>query len=969
MNIFTYHLEKSLPVYIDVEDKAFNFREFFRTWTGDIQKDFKRIPSSSKIGDFVHEDDIIAFLDLITREDENTNYPFSTEQYREFFRHSLWVVPGVKEAKALSEILNKHRIFKNFKIVNVAGDGDEEIDKSDALFAVKNAMTDEPNLTYTITITCGRLTTGVSVPEWTAVLMLAGTYSTSASQYLQTIFRVQTPANINGKIKNECYVFDFAPDRTLKMVAESVQLSAKAGVKNITAEMSLKKFLNYRPVISISESTMTIYKVSELLQELKKAYAERVAKNGFDDPKIYNDELLMLTEVELKDFEELKKIVGNSKQTKRTGIIDINNQGFNEEELEEEQELKRKPKKELTEEEKARLQELKDKRKNRDTAISILRAISIRMPLLVYGMDHDISVDIAIENFADAIDDLSWEEFMPSGVTKDIFKQFSKYYDKDIFVAASRRIRYISKSADELEPIERVNKIASLFSTFKNPDKETVLTPWKVVNMHLGRTIGGSNFYDENYSYMIQDPREIEIEGVTKKIFNEDSKILEINSKTGLYPLHMAFSFYNKKISELNEESLSFEEKNNIWDDIIKKKIFVICKTPMAKLITKRTLLGYRKGKTNMHAFDDLVMQLKDKPDKFVEKITKGRFWNLGGIKNMKFNAIVGNPPYQVQKGGTKNIDIWQHFVTVGSKTGKHSSFIHPGRWVIPKKQMVSVSNNIMSSGLKHFDYYPNSLSFFEGVDIDGGITITFFEKNYEGDIFYSINGIEKGIFTQNERIFINEYEEEIYEKIIKKYNGETFMDRRIFGNIGSLGGSEFGYQKTTMIKLLKDSPQGLEDPIKIWANSGHGKGTRFSWHYIDNKHVTPPVEIMKTRKVMIDKKGHAITKGRGNVINNKPQILDKKTIASGDVLFVIPEIDDSNHLKFIKNMFLSKTIRFLMTLTQKDLYVRGFENIPDYKWFMEIFKDETLNDTNLYKKFNFSRELIEHIERSVSEK
>ena len=67
--------------------------------------------------------------------------------------------------------------------------------------------------------------------------------------------------------------------------------------------------------------------------------------------------------------------------------------------------------------------------------------------------------------------------------------------------------------------------------------------------------------------------------------------------------------------------------------------------------------------------------------------------------------------------------------------------------------------------------------------------------------------------------------------------------------------------------------------------------------------------------------------------------------------------------------MFLSKTIRFLMTLTQKDLYVRGFENIPDYKWFMEIFKDETLNDTNLYKKFNFSRELIEHIERSVSEK
>lgn len=73
------------------------------------------------------------------------------------------------------------------------------------------------------------------MPEWTVVLMLAGTYSTAASQYLQTIFRVQTHANINGKHKEECYVFDFAPDRTLKMVAESVQLSARAGANNSVA--------------------------------------------------------------------------------------------------------------------------------------------------------------------------------------------------------------------------------------------------------------------------------------------------------------------------------------------------------------------------------------------------------------------------------------------------------------------------------------------------------------------------------------------------------------------------------------------------------------------------------------------------------------------------------------------------------------------------------------------------------------
>ena len=83
--------------------------------------------------------------------------------------------------------MRNHHIFKHFTIVNVAGDGDEEIDTSNALQAVKSAMTSNPENTYTITLSCGRLTTGVSVPEWTAVLMLAGSYSTAASyrQYLE----------------------------------------------------------------------------------------------------------------------------------------------------------------------------------------------------------------------------------------------------------------------------------------------------------------------------------------------------------------------------------------------------------------------------------------------------------------------------------------------------------------------------------------------------------------------------------------------------------------------------------------------------------------------------------------------------------------------------------------------------------------------------------------------------------------
>lgn len=964
MNIFTYHLEKSLPVYIDVMDKAFNFREFFRLWTGDIKKDGKTIPKGVSKGDFVHEQDIKAFLDLICKKDETTNYPFSTSEYRNFFRHSLWVVPGVKEAKALSALLKNHHIFKNFTIVNVAGDGDEEIDITDALKAVKKAMTDNPDTTYTITLSCGRLTTGVSVPEWTAVLMLAGTYSTAASQYLQTIFRVQTPANINGKIKEECFVFDFAPDRTLKMVAESVQLSARAGSTNPVAEIALSKFLNFCPVISIEDSNMKEYKVAELLQELKKAYAERVARNGFDDPKIYNDELLKLTEVELKEFENLKKIVGNSKQTKKAKDIDINKEGFNEEETEEEKNLKKKPKNDLTEEEKARLAELKEKRKNRDSAISILRAISIRMPLLVYGMDIDIAVDVTIDNFADLMTDegpnpdASWNEFMPKGITKEIFKKFSKYYDKDIFVAASRRIIYIAKTADELEPTERVNKIAGLFATFKNPDKETVLTPWRVVNMHLSDTIGGYDFYDELHRNLIDEPRLVNRGKITKNIFNKNSNILEINSKTGLYPLYITYSLYKEQIS--NETDLSYEEKLKIWDSIIVNQIFVICKTPMAKHITKRTLLGYRKGKTNMHAFDDLIMQLKDKPDKFIEKVNKKSFWNKGDNESMRFNAIVGNPPYQIMDGGhgSSSQAIYNYFVdTAIAIKPLYCSMIMPSRWMTGGKGLDKFRDKMLNN--KHIIVlhdYMNAGECFSNASIEGGVCYFLYDNNVEKKCEVYTHKVD-GTISFSERYLDNGGDSDIVIRddnalsILKKVQAKKLpsfasivSNRNPFnvgGNVESIISEKFHKYK---LLCRINSARTIVNLNK---------------NFIIEKNV----EFIGKYKIFMSKADGAAGQ-IGNPIPakiiGKPEFGDTNTICSETFLCIGPfesEIITKNVMSYMQTKFF----RFLVG-------IRKNKNMTHdtYLFAPLLDNNKCYTDNDLYKLFNLDNKEIEYIEKMI---
>ncbi len=731
MNIYTYHLEEKFKNYTDIEDKAFNFREFFRTWTGNIDKDYDSLPENVNIGDFVNENDIKSFLNLISLESSTTNYPFSTDKYRDYFRHTLWILPGVKEAKAFSKLLKSHPIFSQFQIVNVAGDGDEEIDSNNALYEVEKAIGKHPEETYTITLSCGRLTTGVSVPEWTGVLMLAGSYSTQASQYLQTIFRVQTPANINGKIKENCYVFDFAPDRALKMIAESVQLSSR-GSGNQNTQIKLKKFLNFCPVLSISETSMKEYKVSYLLQELKKAYAERVARNGFDDAKLYNDELLKLNDIELKEFDRLKRIIGSTPNQEKTKKIDINNEGFTVEEYEKVKQIEKKPKHKLTEEDKKKLEELKKKKKEKEVAISILRGISIRIPLLVYGANIPINKDITIDDFPSLVDDISWKEFMPKGVTKDDFKLFSKYYDKDIFIASTYRIRSIAKAADELEPTERVKKIAQLFSTFKNPDKETVLTPWRVVNMHLSETIGGYCFFDDNFNNEIDKPKEIINNDITNNIFKRDGKVLEINSKTGLYPLYVAYSFYRVHIKNIDEKDLTFQKKKEIWNKIIDENVYVICKTPMAKQITRRTLLGYTDGSINAHAFDDLITQMKDKQNQLIKKIKSPNFWNKGG-NEMKFDAVVGNPPYQ----GINHQQIYPNFYLSSIKLGEVVSLIFPTGWQQPK-----TANNLACLNKEEYKqdkqivFIDNRENVFPGISGANFVNIILWKRNYNNSFF-----------------------------------------------------------------------------------------------------------------------------------------------------------------------------------------------------------------------------------------
>lgn len=280
LNMFTYQMSKMITDRVrdgadfgsETVDFAFDLNEFFAT---------------NESGTFIHEREVKEWLNTLT---SNEKYPFSTRELRREIKHSFWLLDRVASAKALKDLLEDHPTFDRYKIVLAAGSASQrEAEDTEAngksLDMVRKAIAEHD---YTITLSVGQLTTGVTIPEWTAVLMLSNLQSPAL--YMQAAFRAQNPYSwVEGdKVyrKERAYVFDFAPERTLSLFSDfannlSLATAGGAGTSQ-TREENIRNLLNFFPVIAEDrEGKMVEIDAQAVMTIPSQIRAAEVIKRGF----------------------------------------------------------------------------------------------------------------------------------------------------------------------------------------------------------------------------------------------------------------------------------------------------------------------------------------------------------------------------------------------------------------------------------------------------------------------------------------------------------------------------------------------------------------------------------------------------------------------------------------------------------------------------------------------------------------
>lgn len=1015
--------------------------------------EFNDFLATNSKGEFKREADIWRFLNTLT---ENEGYPFSTPELRNELKHTFWFVGNrVNSAKAMEKLLKKHPVFENYKIILAAGDGrsldneDSEEEAEDfkknekALARVRKAIEEHDK---TITLSVGQLTTGVTVKEWSAVLMMSDVKKETL--YTQAIFRAQNPYKYekDGKLyrKKSAYVFDFSPYRVLEIYDKLANsLSEKSAIGNITEserQENVAELLNFFPVLSQDENgKMVELDASQVLTLPAAKMASDIVKRRFITNLLFKDignvfnlpsEIVKkLNKVQNskedgtankkekrdvsgnreRDEQKQKRISANrniiwgqkvygepireaferaqedmdSFETQLTNTIneDILSAPIAKyvevyapskkevKELEEKivekiktvsEEFKNSPQ---TEKEKTKAiaeladfvekelprdmidnreeQAYQDDAKNElDIIREKLRTFSRAIPSFVMAAKDP--KNLTIDNLQNAVSDEDFEMLFnerdklhtPDRFTKADFIElrdggdyeengkiihFDGFFEKYRFNAA---IQEFEKKREQLADYLNNTTKEDIFSYIPAQKSNQIFTPREVVNKMLNI-----------------------LEAENPGIFsNPNLTFCDLYVKSGLFLTETAKRLNHGLVNIIPDERARLKH-------IFENQLFGFAPTQIIYDIAANYIYG---------GFPEISRQNLKKKD-LTEQFKKGE------PLNMKFDVVIGNPPYQEETKDTSDKPIYNYFMSEAYKFADKVCFITPARFLFnagktPKKWNAKMLND---EHLKVAYYEQDSSNVFPNTDIKGGVAITYrdAQKNF-GKI---------GTFTHFEEL------NTALHKVLEKNKNSDFLDSLYYSTDSYKFSQKMhqdfpeakeklskGHEKTVASSVLS-SLDNIFTENKNFENSfkfiGVIKNKR-KWRYINSEYIEEHPNLRKFKVMLPGSNGSGAI---GEVLST-PLVGHTQTFISFGAFDNREEAE--NLLKYIKTKF-ARTMLGTLKITQsnkKDTWrnvpLQNFTNNSDIDWSQSIAQI----DQQLYRKYGLSEKEIAFIEEKVRE-
>lgn len=1039
LKIFVYQMSNAISekmeegIKIDGKEEKYNFNlnDFFATHNGR----------------FIDEASVKNFLHNLTH---NEKYPFSSDKLRNELKHTFWLVGNrVESVRALKRLLNEDPFFKDYKVIEAIGkkdDDDNEKLKEKSLNCVKKAI---KKYDKTITLSVKQLTTGVTVKEWTAVLMLSDIQSESV--YVQTMFRAQNPHHYvkDGELfrKESAYVFDFSPDRILRIYDDFanslVSKPAKGSATGEERKNNIQTLLNYAPVIAedfdgkmteidaekvimmpkvflgrkVVESrflsndlfNINVFKtfsknVTKRLNKLRSTdtsgsanknrldgeisndtYNERVVarekrisvncQDIFGD-KIYGKGLKEIIDKNILDvdisenkdkFSEniADEIVDHLKQTSFKKYSEI--YGSKEKELKEiEKDVKekvreladsyihpdmnqsdeRKFKQELDdylveqlpqdtirkkEEELFEQEEKEELRKQNDK----LRTIGRALPMLIMASKNPEKLELG--NIENSVSDEVFEEiFNESGATEKFTKEDFCYLRDEATDENGNRIELfdtfvVNSSIQEFE--KRRKEMADYINTDSPTDIFTYIAPQK--------------------SNLVFTPREV----VTKmlNVLEDENPGIFSNPNLTFCDLHIKSGLYLAEIAKRLNKGLEkvIRDKDARIKHIFEKQLYGFTPSKVIESIATNYVYGdFNVSKENIKE-RDLVKEFKE-----------------GKRLDMKFDVIIGNPPYQ-----EGNYQIYTDFYLEARAVANNVCYIFPTGW-----QQYKTSNGLGKMNKEEIKLDPQIIKIINMQDAFPGVAgaewtnIILWKKGYDN----KLQGKQR-IYTNDKeeivRLSISKDDVEKPKEILSIVDKVNLLGELKILSIGSAR-KPYGFEADPIdnpakygLTIFREHDESHR--VRLFANEKRKR----TMVYIEESKIPKISSLFDSYKIFVPKAWGNMDEKDGFLGGSysKIEVAEPKDCCSEMYIEFGPfkskdeaiNVKKYFYTKFFRAVFYKDKISQNTAIqTYRSVPLQNFTNDSDIDWAKPI----TDIDKQLYKKYGLSDKEISFIEGKVKE-